>query len=357
MVHDNRIDVVRCIANYTIIILHAGAAFQYCNPEIIEYKFWTYICWDICYAALPALFLISGYLLFQKYTLISYPKKLIRRGKRLVAPYFAWNLSFVVFYLVMGHIIPRLNARVTSFEIDTIQGILNKTCSLYTHPIDGPLWFLRTLFIFALCSPILYYFLRSKRGRWIGLGIIIFAYPICYYFKVLPNLQMTYPLYALLTFYLGGIFAFTKNLEGRFVWFKSNLWIISCVFGICLLGYVVWLNESFASSSTALIDDLGKLAITPLIFIIVNHLNIEKISVNKIYLYLKDMSFFAYAGHFLFCSMIMHTVAPFLGFMTTGKFTVLVFIFCGIGVPVMAGIYWFGKKYLPHIMKLYDGTL
>ena len=123
--------------------------------------------------------------------------------------------------------------------------------------------------------------------------------------------------------------------------------------------YLLTLNNIRTDSDVniALNSDLCKLCATPLLFVIVNQLNIAKITANKTYLYLKEMSFFAYAGHFLFFSMLMHTAAPFFGFMNTGKFIVLVFIFVCVGVPVMAGIYWIGKKYLPHVMKLYDGTL
>ena len=357
MVRDNRIDVVRCFANYIIILLHAGAAFQYCVRGTLEYIFWTYLCWDLCSAALPAMFLISGFLLFQKYGLASFKDKLKRRVKRLAVPYFAWNMTFVVFYLMMARFVPRLSARVATFEIDTVQGIVDKTCSLVTAPIDGPLWFLRTLFIFTLCSPILWLFLRSKVGRWMGLGGVLIAYPMCYALGLTPEMALTYPLYALTIFYVGGLMAVTNCFHGAFEWFTTKAWILLPILGALMCGYVVALKESPESCLTALISDLGKLAFTPLLFIAVNQMNVNKISSNGLYQYMKEMSFFAYAGHFLFCSMIMHTAAPFLGFMTTGKFTVLVLIFCGVGVPVMAGIYWIGKKYLPRIMKIYDGTL
>lgn len=357
MERKTNIDVVRCIANYIIVVLHAGAAFQYCFPSTIEYKFWTYLCWDLCCVALPAMFLISGYLMFSRFHMATYPKKMSNRIKRLVIPYFAWNISFVIFYLVMGHFVPRLNARVSSFGLDSYSGAFEKICSLTVSPIDGPLWFIRTLFILSLCSPILWIFLKSKTGRIMGGALIMLAYVLSYYLDLLPSMALTYPLYGITTFYFGGVLAVTNDYYASFKWFKSKMWLIPSFVGILLLGYTVYLNDSFQVTSSALIEDLGKLMLTPVLFMFVNHLNVESVYSNKIFCYLKDMSFFAYAGHFLFCSMLMHTAAPFLGFMTTGKFTVLVFIFIGVGIPVMAGIYWVGKRYLPHIMKLFDGSL
>ena len=352
-----KIDVVRCIGNYLIVMLHAGAVFQYCISSTIEYKFWTYFCWCVCPAALPAMFLISGYLMFSRFSFTAYPKKISNRIRRLVVPYFVWNISFVIFYLIMEHFVPRLNARVSSFGLDSLGGAFEKICSLTVAPIDGPLWFLRTLFFMALCSPIFWLFLKSRRGRILGGVIIFFSYFLCYHFDLLPSMTLTYPLYAITTFYFGGVLAVTNEYYTRFKWFKSKMWLIPSFVGILLLGYTVYLNDSFQNTSSALIDDLGKLLLTPVLFMFVNHLNLESVYSNKVFCYMKDMSFFMYAGHFLFCSMLMHTAAPFLGFMTTGKFTVLVFIFVGVGVPVMAGIYWIGKKHLPRVMKLYDGTL
>lgn len=357
MKRDNRLDVVRCFANYIIILLHAGAAFQYCLPESFEFKFWTFLTWVLCTCALPAMFMISGYLLFKNYDLSRYGNKLSRRVKRLAIPYFAWNTFFVLFYVVCAHFVPRLSARVASFELDSLGGAINKIASLTAAPIDGPLWFLRTLFILSLVSPLLWLFLRSRNGRVAGALMIIGLYAIAYYTELLPDLSMTYPLYALVVFCIGGSLAITNNAGGVFEWFKSKWWFIPSMLGIALISYKWVLNISDPTNCEALIADMGKLFVTPLLFMIVSSFNVNRLAENKAYQYMKDMSFFAYAGHFLFCSMIMHTAAPFLGFMTTGKFTVLVLIFCGVGVPVMAGIYWIGRKYLPHIMKLYDGTL
>lgn len=357
MERNNRIDVVRCVANYTVILLHAGAAFQYCNPHSMEYKFWTSLCWDLCVAALPALFFISGYLLFTRYQLSTYPNKIWRRVKRLLVPYLIWNCTFVAFYLTMGHFVPRLNTRVATFGLDSFTGAFEKILSLTVAPIDGPLWFLRTIFFLSLCSPLLWLFLRNKIGRYLGFVIIVIAYYVCWYFDLHPGMRVTYPMFAITTFYIGGVLAVTKDAYGSFMWFKSKWWFCSCLIGLSICIYVTLLNEKNLSTNTALIGDIGRLLLTPVIFTIFYHLNVDKISSSRTYLFLKEMSFFAYAGHFLFCSMILHTVAPFLNFMTTGKFTLLIFIFCGIGVPVMAGIYWIGRRYFPNFMKLYDGSL
>lgn len=353
----NNLDVVRCISNYLIIVMHASAALQYCTSGGAENDIWIFICGCLTQYALPALFLISGYLLFKNYSFESYPKKLVRRIKRLFVPYVVWNITFVGFFLACKSFVPRLAARVSSFGLDTLSGTFSKILSLTVHPIDGPLWFLRTLFILSLVSPLFYCIIKSNRTivRYSGLLFIMIAYVVCGYMGWINSLLMTYPLYAITLFYVGGLLATSKkdvSLE-----FKSNLWLLPSVVGLGLMVLVIFSPQNADTPWYATFNDLGKLLMTPGLFYMVSKFNLGSKAENKYFIFAKDMSFFAYAGHFLFCSMLMHTTAPFLNSMTYGKATLLIFVFCLVGVPVMALIYKVGKRVIPHVMKLYDGTL
>lgn len=355
---NNDLDVVRCFSNYLIILMHASAALQYCRQGGTEVHLWTFICGCMTQFALPALFLISGYLLFKNYTFNSYPKKISRRIKRLLVPYVVWNTTFVLFYLVCKNFVPRLNERVASFGLDSYSGIISKILDISVHPIDGPLWFLRTLFIFSLVSPLLYLILKSKKKyiRYSGFFIIGAVYVICYRTGVMYQLLMTYPLYAITLFYIGGLLATGMNGD-KFQKFASNYWLILCLIGFTINALVVFTPSQARTPLYATFSDISKLMLTPGLFFVVSKMNIERLFNNKVFLFAKDMSFFAYAGHFLFCSMVMHATASLLGFMDKGKSTVLIMIFCMIGVPVMAGFYCLGKRIIPRIMRLFDGTL
>lgn len=355
---NNELDIVRCVGNYLIVLMHAGAALQYCAIEGAEVDFWTFICGCTTQMALPALFLISGYLLFKNYSISSYSNKLRRRVRRLFVPYVFWNATFVVFYLLCGKFVPRLSTRVASFGLDTFSGAFSKILDLTIHPIDGPLWFLRTLFIFSIASPLFYLLIKSNKKyvRYSGFVIVAVLYIVCYFIGFTDKLLMTYPLYSITLFYLGGLLATSgKTLES--LRFKSAYWLIPCGLGLLIISYIVFNPGSEHTPLGATMNELGKLMMTPGLFFIVSKLGQQKLNNSKLFGFAKDMSFFAYAGHFLFCSMIMHTLASQLGGIGNGKATILILAFCLIGVPVMAIIYKVGKRFAPKVMKLYDGTL
>ena len=337
--------------------MHASAALQYGNQGGAESGIWTFLSCCMTQFALPALFLVSGYLLFRNYSFENYPEKLLRRAKRLFVPYVVWNITFVGFFLVCKSFVPRLAARVSSFGLDTLSGAFSKILSLTVHPIDGPLWFLRTLFIFSIFSPLFFYIVKSKRlfFRYSGFLLLLIAYVVCCFYGYMQSLLMTYPLYAVTLFYIGGLLATSKkdvSLE-----FKSNYWLIPSMLGLALMVLVIFSPQKAETPLFATFNDIGKLLMTPFLFYLVSRFNLGGKMRNSLFSFAKDMSFFAYAGHFLFCSMLMHTVAPLLDSMYNGKVTILIFVFCLIGVPVMALIYKAGKKFAPHVVKLYDGTL
>ena len=64
MERNQKIDVVRCVSNYLIILLHAWAAFQYVSWEGFEFVAWTVICSHLSWLAIPTFFMISGFFLY-----------------------------------------------------------------------------------------------------------------------------------------------------------------------------------------------------------------------------------------------------------------------------------------------------
>jgi len=355
---DFYLDQVRCFANYLIVVMHASAALQYCQLGGAEFEIWTFVCGCVTQMALPALFIISGYLLFKNYSIGNYYEKIKRRVKRLFVPYVIWNTTFVLFYLICGKMVPRLAARVSSFSLDSIGGAFSKVLSLTVHPIDGPLWFLRTLFALSIASPVIYYLvkLNNKLIRYSFFFIILAAYTISFYYGITDKLLMTYPLYAIMLFYIGGLLATSGN-SIETLKFNSAYWLIPYIIGLSMVTVVVYHPGYEHSPLGATMNDLGKLLLTPALFYFVSKLDNKKLNNSRLFGFAKDMSFFAYAGHFLFCSMIMHTLASYTGFISQGRSTILILAFCCIGVPVMALIYILGKKTVPKLMKLYDGTL
>ena len=354
---DKHVDILRCAMNYMIVVLHAWAAFQYVKWSGIEFIAWDLICNHLMWLAIPAFFMISGYLLFQKFSMASWPNKMIRRVKRLAIPYLAWNIFFVVFYLALAHFVPRLGTRVASFGLDTVGGALSKIVSLTVAPIDGPLWFLRVLFLFSLASPILWWFMRF------GKGFVLFGLTVIWcvgegVLGLTEALHLTIPSYALACFVAGGVVA--KNGKEIVATFRSWQWF-AIGLAACLVRAAIAVPRLCANvePNAAVGVGLSLLAIleAPALIPLVSHLPVNRIADNRVYSFFKEMSFFAYAGHFLFCSMWLHTSAPFFSWMGTGKMTVLIYIFVVCGIITMGVVYWAGKRLCPKGMKILDGTL
>ena len=67
MERNSKIDVVRCVSNYLIVLLHAWAAFQYVSWDGFEFVAWTVICSHLSWLAIPTFFMISGFFLLKGY--------------------------------------------------------------------------------------------------------------------------------------------------------------------------------------------------------------------------------------------------------------------------------------------------
>ena len=96
---------------------------------------------------------------------------------------------------------------------------------------------------------------------------------------------------------------------------------------------------------------------TPALFIVVFYLG-RKISGIKGFQFLTQSSFFLYAGHFLFCSMLLHAIGPLLnGVEFMGKETLLVTIFVIGGCSLLLGFYAIAKRLFGRLLAPWDGTL
>lgn len=357
MERNSKIDVVRCVSNYLIVLLHAWAAFQYVSWEGFEFVAWAVICSHLSWLAIPTFFMISGFFLFKGYQVSKYLNKIVRRLKRLVVPYIMWNILFVVFYLSLSHFVPRLSTRVASFGLDSFSGAFEKILSLTVAPIDGPLWFLRAIFIFALFSPIIWFVMKLCRGM-IAISLCLvwcLIESVCGFSKLM---SYCFPAYAIACFVIGGVVAMNgKDLIGLFRHYGYIiLGVIACLVraGIMIPAMMnnkeLLIMESSACSILSIVE-------APVLLSIFSRINTDKIVNSRLYSIFKEMSFFAYAGHFLFCSMILHSIAPLIKGYWTGKFSLLIIMFFCCGVLLMMLVYAISKRLFPRVMKLFDGTL
>lgn len=186
------------------------------NRSLYQYPvFWFLTGWllpKITAAAVPVFFLISGYLYFKgsAFSARIYAGKTRRRIRRLLVPYIIWNAVVIaciaVFQVFRPTFMPLIHKQVANFslsdylacfwDVQLINSINVK------GPVNSPLWFLQSLMLFQLLSPIFYLLLRNKKTGAIVLALLFALLP----FRDQPlffNFKLFYIFFFALGSYLG----------------------------------------------------------------------------------------------------------------------------------------------------------
>lgn len=106
-------------------------------------------------------FAVTGFLLFQNFSLHTYPKKIKRRVSSLLIPYVIWQVLTAVLMVVF---------RVESISI---HDFIRRTFLFIPYPYDGALWYVYAVFFLAILSPLLLPLLRNPKVGW-GCMIVFF---------------------------------------------------------------------------------------------------------------------------------------------------------------------------------------
>ncbi len=345
------IDAVRLFCNLLVVLLHAWSATQYVRHEGLEYHVWGFLCGGFAPVLLPTLFFLSGYLLFRNYTNADYGRKILSRVRRLAIPYLAWNILFVLVYLAFAAVVPRLAARVSQFGLDTVSGCVEKVVSLTVHPIDGPLWFVRTLFVFALLAPVWDWVFRKLPAWGLAALLLLLVGATAFFPQQAEALRMTYPIYAIVAFATGGGMA-SRSIDAVAL-FQSRRWLFLPLSLAAMVGAFVFQTGFGRLDPTT--ETVATVLTIPLFWTLSGPLT-RLFAARWVRTWLAPSAFFIYAGHFLFASTLLHLIAPHLSF-EHGKLTVLVLIFVGLGIPFCVAAHWVGRKVAPRLIRVFDATL
>lgn len=151
--------------------------------------------------AVPMFFVISGYLFFLRqdgeFAWAQYKVKMLKKCKTLLLPFFIWNILGALSY--PGRFIDAtLAEKLLGFWSQRMEW------GSWAGPWDGPLWFLRDLFVVMLFSPVIYKIIK-KIGIWF---IILMAIPLTFMDNtaLCPGLSGT----ALFWFSLGSFLSIKK---------------------------------------------------------------------------------------------------------------------------------------------------
>ncbi len=168
--------------------------------------------------AVPLFYLISGYLFFMKVPdgVKSIGRKIRKRIKSLLIPYFIGCVFFVIFYSFVA-LLPWTSNLINSSS--SIMPLFQKPYSIILisifydggtgYPCAFQLWFLRDLILIVATSPLWY--LCLKHLKW-GFVAVVF---VLTYFDV-PHV----PFYSLFWFVLGGQLTKVKIEMGEMVELK-----------------------------------------------------------------------------------------------------------------------------------------
>lgn len=127
---------------------------------------------NVVWLASPLFFLISGYLFVASdggFSWQAFTVKCRRRLRTWVAPYLLWNTLFLLFYGLLGLMLPAVLGDIPPLQEMTLADVLKAYCCIRgegfnSGPIDGPLWFLRDLMAIALLTPLYFAILRWHKA-------------------------------------------------------------------------------------------------------------------------------------------------------------------------------------------------
>ena len=312
----------------------------------------SYLFSDIFAAvAVPLFFFISGFLFFYKTTAFTksvYAKKLKRRVHTLLIPYIFWNLAVALLFFLseifFSGLMSGVNKAIHDYTFQDwlwafwnrkhIEGVGD------SNPICYQFWFLRDLMVVMLFSPLVYWLVKKlKQYAVIVLGICWFAG----FWLVFPGFSIT----ALFFFSFGAYFSIhgiNFAVKGQSYWRQTGvLYLLLSLVVLALReyewgGYLAKINiltgMFFAVSVTA--HFIGK----------------EVWRVNK---FLSESSFFIYAYHGMFLSLIIKAVCNALHPQSDAMLLLVYFLSPTLIILAGLGAYYVLKKYLPRTTAFITG--
>ncbi len=258
--------------------------------------------------AVPAFFLISGYLFFYKWHSWDnaiYKRKLKSRTRTLLLPYIIWNALAIV-SILCGDALYNLALwlfRDVPFSFTTnIDGVTDwfrafwdinvsdpgeanfmGVAPVSTYPINIPLWYVRDLMVNVILAPLFFWCIRHCGKYYIGL--LLAAYLFRFTFNV-PGLSIT----SLLFFNAGGYFSiYGKNMLLEFRRIEKPAYVLAAVF--LVISIVLYSQKGIIISISGIYVIFGIISAFCIAsrLIVCRHIRINRFIVGSI--------FFIYAAH------------------------------------------------------------
>ncbi len=292
----------------------------------------------------PLFFMFSGYLFFYKsegFTLKDYGGKLKRRIFTLLIPYLVWNALYIVFYDGAGLLFPGS----TKYFIGEGYGVKDWLMAFWNwkyenYPVSYQLWFLRTLMVVSVFSPVIYWF--TKRLDWLFPAILGLLWMMDWWFDAAG-----FEIEAFFFFAAGAYFSVTKRNFVDLV--KPHARLLGVLYAVFMAAIFVCRDHDWGIYVRNAGVLIGVAFVTAL-----SAVNISKgrWRVNDL---LTRSSFFIYAYHVIALPIIRRVLFFFVPCTTEARATMLFFVSAAIAVGVGLGLYRLLSKRMPKTTAFVTG--
>ena len=273
--------------------------------------------------AVPVFFIMSGYLFFanvDKWDVVTYKKKVLRRIKTLLLPYLIWNLLMTVKLKTFS-----MNMFWAYWEPAGIQIDWFGHEQVLTAPANMPLWFLRDLMVVSLLTPIIYLLVR-RLGYWLmAVLTVLYLLGVCAF---IPGLSA----YAVFFFTLGAFLSIRKmDLVENLKQFEWPAYGFSAILGVSMM---ITYSTPVFSSLMLCFRLTGAIAVFCLATRILSSTNRRLLSL------VCDSAYFIYLAHYIFFFSFIDT-AFFAIFGTSISALSIHYLLCPlIKVVIFVGVYF-----------------
>lgn len=348
---DRSLSNLKAVMLLGIAAAHSVSCFRYVHTEQIISVKWYGVSMYFLTSCLGAFFFLSGYFCRMPEGKGGYRGMLKKKLKAIAVPYLLWNVAYIAVFIAGGYFSPAVKNWGKELELDSAWGIINTLLGITHHPADGPLWYLRNLFLLTVLYPVIRYVGR-KAGWWCPVAIFALLMWLCEYFK-LPVYVKNYYLmpYSTTAFCLGIVFR-EKIIEVSF--FQKNIlwWIfpgIAAIAGYCIMKAFGRLSIVSWSSYHNIICMMA----LPAWIVIAKYLNFPE--GGRFEKYCANPAFFIYAAHFFCYSVFIHLLAPYVPDNRWQLLILLAIYFIG-GISLMTAGYLLLKKSVPWLFRLLTGN-
>lgn len=342
------------VLNITRFVMSVFVVFFHAHTSVQMYNYWEDLpvyrgvlrvfSLQIGEMGVPTFFLISGYLFFRNYQQkwMCYKCKMQKRFYSLFIPYLFWN-AFIIGAYYVAESMPTI---LDLFNDGGKKLVHNFNLCDFLHafgaykdgrPILTQMWFIRDLFLLALCSPVVYFLVKYMKF------VTILFFGIIWFMKQeVPNWES-----GLLFFTFGACLSVNgKSLTEEIQKIANILFILTPLLvavDFLLNGTVI----GFYVHRTLVF--VGVLFIVALIAWLV-----EKNKIRDI-VFLSSGSFFLYVIHDPMIRFIRKATLLFVVHTSDFQMTAIYFLSVAVDILTAYVIFWCLRKYFPGVLKWTTG--